>query len=85
MMSVQLWCHATALIAEVILEGVTRVKGRCSAIGRNAMTADLQVPIYHAPIHFHRCTLDGTSERVEYLYYHVLYRNQSRSDPSTGA
>lgn len=85
MMSVQLWCHATALIAEVILEGVTRVKGRCSAIGRNAMTADLQVPTHHAPIQFHRCTLDGASERAVYLYYHVRYRDQSRSDPSTGA
>jgi len=39
----QLWCHAIALLAEVILDGVSRIKGRCSAIGRNAMITDLQV------------------------------------------
>jgi hypothetical protein len=38
----QLWCHAAALVAEVILDGISRAKGRCSAIGRNAMSADLQ-------------------------------------------
>ena len=39
---VQLWCHAVTLLAEVILEGITKIKGRCSAIGRNAITADVQ-------------------------------------------
>ena len=39
----QLWCHAITLIAESALEGVARVRSRCSAIGRNAMSSDLQV------------------------------------------
>ena len=40
---VQLWCHAIILIAEVVLEGVSSIRGRCSAIGRNAISSDLQV------------------------------------------
>ncbi len=40
---VQLWCYAGALLAEVILEGVSHLKGRCSAIGRNTISADVQV------------------------------------------
>ena len=43
LMMVQLWCHAIMLIAESILEGVARVKSRCSAVGRNFMSSDLQV------------------------------------------
>ena len=39
---VQLWCHAVTLIAESTLEGVARTRSRCSAIGRNAMSSDLQ-------------------------------------------
>lgn len=35
----QLWRHAIHYVAEVILEGVARVKSRCSTIGRNAMSA----------------------------------------------
>ncbi|BDA42201.1 probable Syndetin [Coccomyxa sp. Obi] len=38
----QLWCFAGTLLAEVILEGVSRIRGRCSAIGRNAISADVQ-------------------------------------------
>lgn len=49
----QLWCHAIALLAEVILDGVSRIKGRCSAIGRNAMITDLQV---QKSLHLHRHT-----------------------------
>ncbi len=41
-MLLQLWCHAITLIAESALEGVARVRSRCSAIGRNAMSSDLQ-------------------------------------------
>ena len=41
-MHVQLWCHAISLIAESALEGVARARSRCSAIGRNAMSSDLQ-------------------------------------------
>ncbi|KAL3152495.1 hypothetical protein ABBQ32_001530 [Trebouxia sp. C0010 RCD-2024] len=37
----QLWRHAIHYVAEVILEGVARVRGRCSTIGRNAMSADV--------------------------------------------
>jgi hypothetical protein len=38
----QLWCHAITLMGEIVLEGISRIKGRCSAIGRNAITADVQ-------------------------------------------
>ncbi|DBA88301.1 TPA: hypothetical protein ACH3X1_016771 [Trebouxia sp. C0004] len=37
----QLWRHAIHYVAEVVLEGIARVKTRCSAIGRNAMSSDL--------------------------------------------
>ena len=45
LMMVQLWCHAITLIAESALEGIARVKSRCSAVGRNFMSSDLQVCI----------------------------------------
>ena len=35
----QLWRHAIHYVAEVVLEGIARVKSRCSTIGRNAMSA----------------------------------------------
>ncbi|KAK9817254.1 hypothetical protein WJX72_011915 [[Myrmecia] bisecta] len=38
----QLWRHAIAFTAEVILDGIAKVRSRCSAIGRNQMAADLQ-------------------------------------------
>ncbi len=38
----QLWCHAVQLLAEVLLEVISRIKGRCSAIGRNAIASDVQ-------------------------------------------
>ncbi|KAA6428997.1 MAG: hypothetical protein FRX49_01107 [Trebouxia sp. A1-2] len=37
----QLWRHAIHYVAEVVLEGIARVKTRCNAIGRNAMSSDL--------------------------------------------
>ena len=37
----QLWKHALRHIAEVTLEGLSRVKG-CTGVGRAAMTSDLQ-------------------------------------------
>ena len=41
----QLWSHARGLVAEVILEGISRagVKGTCTVMGRSAMSLDLQV------------------------------------------
>ena len=35
----QLWRHAIHYTAEVVLEGIAKVKTRCSAIGRNAMSS----------------------------------------------
>ena len=35
----QLWRHTIHYVAEVVLEGIARVKTRCSAIGRNAMSS----------------------------------------------
>ena len=37
----QLWVHATAYVAEAVLEGIVRVK-RCTLEGRAAMSVDLQ-------------------------------------------
>ena len=37
--ALQLWKHAIRYVAEIILEGVAKLKGRCSAIGRNAMSS----------------------------------------------
>ena len=37
----QLWRHAIALVGEVVLDSIARVRSRCSAIGRNAMAMDL--------------------------------------------
>ncbi len=56
----QLWCYAGALLAEVILEGVSRIKGRSSAIGRNAISADVQVPLLVA-MHAFQCALEFSS------------------------
>ena len=41
----QLWGNARGLVAEVILEGISRagVKGVCTPMGRSAMSLDLQV------------------------------------------
>ena len=42
----QLWRHAIHYVAEVVLEGIARVKTRCSAIGRNAMSSgDLEIAV----------------------------------------
>lgn len=37
-----MWRHALAAVGEAVLEGFARVKCRCSAIGRNTMSVDLQ-------------------------------------------
>ena len=37
----QIWRHALQHIAEVCLEGLSRVKA-CNAVGRAAMTSDMQ-------------------------------------------
>ena len=37
--TLQLWRHAIHYTAEVVLEGIAKVKTRCSAIGRNAMSS----------------------------------------------
>lgn len=42
---VQLWMHAIRYVAEVVLEGISNIKGRCSAIGRNAMSSGLLILI----------------------------------------
>ena len=41
----QLWAAARAYVAEVLLEGIARagVKNKCTAMGRSAMSLDLQV------------------------------------------
>ena len=54
----QLWRHAIHYVAEVILEGIARVKNRCSAIGRNAMSAGLQLLLVQCMLllHVHYCT-----------------------------
>ena len=38
----QLWRHAIVVVGEVMLDSFARVRGRCSAMGRNAMAMDLQ-------------------------------------------
>ncbi|KAK9832750.1 hypothetical protein WJX81_008241 [Elliptochloris bilobata] len=37
----QLWAHAAAAAAAAVVDGTARVRGRCSAIGRHAIAADL--------------------------------------------
>ena len=41
----QLWRHALAFTAEVLLDGIAKAgaKSRCTAMGRAAMSLDLQV------------------------------------------
>ena len=38
----QLWRHAIHYMAEVMLEGVARIRTRCSAIGRHALSNDVR-------------------------------------------
>lgn len=45
-MWLQLWRHVVSSIGDAILDGFARNKGRCSAIGRNTMSADLQETVH---------------------------------------
>ena len=49
----QLWRHAISLMADVILEGISSVRSRCSAIGRNTMSSDVQVPLKSISVQHH--------------------------------
>lgn len=42
----QVWRHAIIACGEAMLEGFAKVRGRCSAIGRNTMSADLQEAVH---------------------------------------
>ena len=46
MLAEQLWRLAITATGDAMLEGFAKVKGRCSAIGRNTMAADLQEAIH---------------------------------------
>ena len=39
--ALQLWKHAIHYVAEIVLEGVAKLKGRCSAIGRSTMSSGM--------------------------------------------
>ncbi len=41
-LNAQLWRHALAAIAEAVLAGFAGVTGRCTPMGRAAMSLDLQ-------------------------------------------
>lgn len=44
--SAQVWQHSVTHVAEVILEGLSLIKGRCTPIGRNAMFSDVQETLH---------------------------------------
>ena len=43
--NLQLWKHAFEYATENIVIGVSRLRGPCTAVGRNVMTMDLQVSL----------------------------------------
>ena len=43
---VQIWRHAIILTSEAILEGLSKVRGRCTLVGRAQMSADLQEAVH---------------------------------------
>lgn len=42
----QIWRHAIILTSEAMLEGLSKVKGRCTVVGRAQMSADLQEAVH---------------------------------------
>ena len=42
----QIWRHAIILTSEAILEGLAKVRGRCTLVGRAQMSADLQEAVH---------------------------------------
>ena len=42
----QVWRHAIIMTSEIILEGLSKIRARCTVVGRAQMSADLQEAVH---------------------------------------